>query len=134
MVLSSDCGRSDASPRHPRHFGKVNARVHNTAKKYGIKLQEYANVGHHLHLLINFKKRQQWTAFIRELTGSLAREIADDKGKNGWRFWSQKPFTRIVRGGPKAYLVVKDYIVLNQLEGEGVIGRWAHRQAKINSA
>ena len=133
VVLRSDCGRTDASMRHPRHFGKVNARVHNTAKKYGIKLQEYANVGNHLHLLIHFKKRQQWTAFIRDLTGSLAREIAGVKGKSGWKFWSQKPFTRIVRGGPKAYRVVKDYALLNQLEGEGLIDRFEVSALKNSS-
>ena len=125
VVLRSDCGRTDASMRHPRHFAKVNSRVHGTAKKYGIRLYEYANVGNHLHLLIHFKKRQQWTAFIRELTGSLAREIQGlrAKEKKGCKFWSQKPFTRIVRSWRKAYRVVKDYVVLNQMEGEGLIAR-----------
>jgi hypothetical protein len=93
-------------------------------------MYEYANVGNHLHLLIKLPHIRAWKAFIREVTGRIALFARRSGGrqKRVQPFWRHRPFTRIVRGWKKAYRLAKDYVVLNQLEGEGLISRREHRR------
>lgn len=104
--------------RQPQHFALVNEIVRESAKKYGVKLYRYANVGNHLHLLLKLLRRERWNAFIRELTGRIAQVVQESAG-----FWLYRPYTRVVRGWQKAYHSAKDYIFLNELEAEGRISR-----------
>lgn len=104
--------------RKPKAFAVVNEIVRETAKKYGVKLYRYANVGNHLHLLLRLARRERWNAFIRELTGQIAQTVGEKKG-----FWLYRPFTRVVRGWQKAYKIAKEYIYLNELEAEKCISR-----------
>lgn len=108
--------------RLPKCFKKVNDSVYETAKKYGIKIYKYANVGNHIHLLVKLSKLNLWAAFIREVTGKIGlimRMSMEIAGK----FWKYRPHTRIVRGWRKAFRIAKDYIDLNVLEAEGFISR-----------
>ena len=73
-----------------------------------MRVYEYANCGNHLHALVRIPRRSRWSAFIRELTGRIAR-------RTGVR-WMHRPFTRVVNGWRKAYRAVKAYVQLNRLE------------------
>lgn len=102
----------------------MNGLVGQIAKKHGVRLYDYANVGNHLHILIKLRSIPGWKAFIRELTGRIAQVVqglgARDKKKG---FWDQRPFTRIVRGWRRAYWIMKDDLIKNKLEAEGLIPR-----------
>ncbi len=105
-------------------LGPVNEIIRTTAKKHGVKVYDFANVGNHIHAVIKIFNLQSWPAFIRELTGRIAQVVGElvnydnDKG-----FWLYRPHTRIVRGWQKAFKIAKRYIYLNQLEAEGFISR-----------
>lgn len=122
LVLRSKKAKGALSFLHHKQFRKVNGLVSQIAKKYGIRIYDYANVGNHLHILVKLRSIPGWKAFIRELTGRLAQVVqglgARDKQKG---FWDQRPFTRIVRGWRKAYRIMKDYMIKNKLEAEGLI-------------
>lgn len=112
------------------------------ADKYGIKIVTFANAGNHLHLQIKLSNRFAYFKFIRAVTAAIAMKVG---GVNRWtkklatyevkqhemaqqtssssdrlrnRFWDRRPFSRVVESF-KAYLNLKDYIRINQLEGEG---------------
>jgi REP element-mobilizing transposase RayT len=121
---------TEAALRKPAVYRHVNLTVTRACRKYGVKLYEYANVGNHLHLLIKLPHIQIWGAFIREVTGRIAQIARGLKGrqKGDKPFWCHRPFTRVVRGWKRAYRLAKDYILLNQLEGEGLISRREHRR------
>lgn len=110
-----------------KSFGLVNEAVRGIAKKYGVKIYEYANVGNHLHLLVRIKNLRLWASFIRELSGRVAQVAQGLKGpqKSGLakKFWSQRPFTRIIRGWKKPFQIAREYVNLNLLEAEGFISR-----------
>jgi REP element-mobilizing transposase RayT len=110
--------------RLPKTFGKVHELIHEAAKKYGVKIFDYANVGNHIHLLIQVTKIKLWSAFIRELTGRIA-QVCRELGVavKGDGFWRTRPFTRIVAGWQKAFRIMKDYIYLNKIEADGYINR-----------
>lgn len=105
-------------------FALVNEAVREIARKHGVKLYEYANVGNHLHMVICVKKLRLWAAFIRELSGRVAQLAQGLKGpQKGRKFWSQRPFTRIIRGWKKPFQIARQYVNLNFLEAEGFISR-----------
>jgi len=82
--------------------------VYGTAKKYGVTIYKFANVGNHLHLLIKISRISRWAAFIRELTGRIAQVATAQLGLSG-RFW--------------LYRTAKMYVHLNWLQAEGFISR-----------
>jgi REP element-mobilizing transposase RayT len=137
--------------RTPKNFGRVNALVHQIARKYGIRIYEYANVGNHIHLIVRTGRRTSWAGFIRELTGRIAlllrKRIGTGRGRqteasrvsrtaipkpgsapSEQSFWQYRPFTRIVRSWRQAFREACDYVELNRLEAEGHI-----RRAEIRS-
>jgi REP element-mobilizing transposase RayT len=115
--------------RLPKAFGKVDAAVNRCARKYGVRVYQYANVGNHIHLLIKIPRRGAWAGFIRELTGEIAaamKVLFDIKEK----FWMFRPHTRIVHGWRKAFTIAKSYVYLNIIEAEGFIDRREIRTLK----
>ena len=113
---------NQGSMRNPKTFGTVHELITNTARKYGVRVYSYENVGNHIHLLIRVPRLSLWAAFIRELTGRIAQVVKCLLGLSG-SFWKFRPHTRIVQGWKKAYQVAKDYLHLNRLEAEGFIDR-----------
>ncbi|MGE0525895.1 MAG: transposase [Bdellovibrionales bacterium] len=110
--------------RLPRTFAEISDIIVSTARKYGVRIYEQANVGNHVHLLVRIGKVWLWAAFIRELTGRIARAmIVAGVAARGERFWKCRPFTRIVQGWGKAFKIAKEYVYLNQLEANGFISR-----------
>src|SRR5262245_56891845 len=62
--------------RLPKTFKTVETLTVQTAKKYGVKIFKRANVGNHLHLVIQMNPKL-WAKFIRELTGRIAQVIKE---------------------------------------------------------
>lgn len=87
----------------------------NLSRKWGIKVIQFANVGNHLHLVVRIGHRRTYKPFICALTGAIAHRL---KG-NIKKFWDYRPFSRVIYGF-NAWLSMRDYMVVNQLEGGGV--------------
>jgi REP element-mobilizing transposase RayT len=104
------------SMKSPRLFRPVNLMVHQVAKKYGISIYQYANVGNHLHVLVQLPSRRAWVQFAREVAGGVAQTMSNKKG-----FWGQKPFTRVVAGWRTAFWTVKKYIARQHDNMDGVV-------------
>lgn len=91
------------------------------AKRLGIRVYSYANAGNHLHLLVRAKHRDDYNAFIRTITGLIARLVArSERGKPGKaKFWDARPFSRIVSFAKQEFSAVKTYLLQNTLEAIG---------------
>lgn len=117
--------------RLPKTYEKVQKIIYGSAKKYGVKIYEEANVGNHIHLLVKLSHIRRWSGFIREVTGRIAllmRQLKIVAKKR--KFWKFRPFTRIVQSWNKAYRQAKEYVQLNDLEGRGLIDRSHFRNLK----
>ena len=113
-----------SSLRKPAVYRDVNLIVTRAAKKYGLTIYKYANVGNHIHILLRVPNRYLWPDFIREITGRIATLVQGLRGpEKGTKFWLHKPFTRVVHGWGKAFKAALNYVYLNQMEGEGNIKR-----------
>lgn len=118
VVLRSSQAKGDKS--FLKHRKKVRGIIDRFAKRYGVKIHTLANVGNHLHLHIQLANRFTYKAFIRAVTGTIALAMtgASKLKKNAKKFWDYRPFSRVVIGY-RAFLKVRDYVLVNQLEGQG---------------
>lgn len=122
ILLTMRCEKSVL--RLPKTFSLVDDCVYDIAKKHGVRVYKYSNVGNHLHILIKIPHVRRWAAFIRELSGRIAQLLMEKLSwVGGLSFWRFRPHTRIVGGWKKAFRIARGYVELNQLEAEGFISR-----------
>jgi REP element-mobilizing transposase RayT len=124
LVLRSTKAIGEWSFWKPINKNKIKWIISKFSKKYGIKILSMANVGNHLHFQIKLSNRYTFKPFIRAITSAIAMGVTGASRINplkkvpGDRFWDRRPFTRVVQGF-RAFLNLKDYIKINQLEGFG---------------
>ncbi len=132
LVLRSTKAKGEWSFRKPKNQAHVNRIIDKFSVIYGVRVISMANVGNHLHLQIKLSNRFAYKPFIRAVTAAIAMAVT---GRNRWsrasvppkpsdekprkeKFWDRRPFTRVVASF-KAWLNLKDYVRINQLEGAG---------------
>src|SRR5215213_6577840 len=57
VVLHSEQARGKWSFLHQEHKLKIERFIYSLSDKWGVKIYEYANVGNHLHLLVQAKTK-----------------------------------------------------------------------------
>ena len=130
LVLRSTKARGDWSFKKQGNEKKIRGIVEKFSVKYGVKVLSLGNVGNHLHFHIKLTHRAGYKPFIRAVTAAIAMAVtgtsrwtSKNQTKNGGgkrlKFWDYRPFTRVVQSF-RAFLTLKDYIEVNQLEGLGV--------------
>lgn len=90
------------------------------SRRYGLRVLEIGICGNHFHVLVRFQKRHLLIRFMRAFTGTLVRRLCGSE-KLARRFFDFRPFSRVVAAGRRAYYIARDYVLLNQLEGLGII-------------
>jgi REP element-mobilizing transposase RayT len=108
-----------------RHQRSVQDAMRRCARRAGVRIYDFANVGSHLHLLVRARSRAAFQAFLRSFAGLVARIITGARRgrplRNG-SFWSGLAWSRIVTWG-REYWTVRHYIFRNRIEatdGSGV--------------
>jgi REP element-mobilizing transposase RayT len=133
VTLRSSKAKGQLSMLHPKHCNGIEKFVHKTAKRWGVRIYRFANVGNHLHLLIQVPTREAWKRFSKELSGGIAQIVTQaqkgsallrsqdpsipESAKRG--FWDHLIFTRIVSFG-RDYQGVARYLIKNLFEAAGV--------------
>jgi hypothetical protein len=85
--------------------------VFSQAEKQSIRIYDLAVAKDHLHLVIVIPGRREYRAFIRSVTGLLARLF-------GKGLWTALPFTRVAQWGA-AYRELQRYMEQNREEALG---------------
>lgn len=138
VVLRSDVAQGNLSLLNKQY--KIKKIIQNKASLFGIKIYSYANAGNHIHLLIHIKSGNNiqakilWSKFIKSITGLIARLVTGAEKSTPFKnkFWTHKPFTRLVRSWLADFKQVKKYIFQNELETVGVI-KYVSRKPKFSS-
>lgn len=114
--------------------------INSAAKRYGIRIYQYAICGNHIHLMIRSKRRWLYRAFIAVVTGLVAQQVMQRQSfkvfmntkrkefagegvpaqEKGQAFWQHRPFSRIVNWG-RDYRNCLRYLTKNTLEALGFI-------------
>jgi exonuclease III len=67
------------------------------AKKFGVEIADFANVGRHLHIKIRIQNPTAFQKFLKATTCLIARKITGARrGKPFGKFWQGLAFTRII--------------------------------------
>lgn len=133
VVLRSSKAKGALSMLHPKHCNHVESFVRKTARRWGVRIYRFANVGNHIHLLIQVPTREAWKRFSKELSGGIAQIVTGArKGAALTRtkdmsvpesaqraFWDHLLFTRIVSFG-RDFQGVGRYLIKNLFEAAGV--------------
>ena len=126
LVLKSDKAYGALSFLNSRNQLVIKKLLADRAKRFGIKIADYANVGNHLHLKIKISSRENFAKFLKSVTAQIARLVTGArKGKPFGRFWQGLAFTRILTTSLEE-LNLKGYIEANRREAAG------SRQAREN--
>lgn len=96
----------------------IEALLRQKAAKFGVRIQDFANVGNHLHLKIRFQLRVSFQNFLRSVTGLIARQITGARRGNKLKksFWDGLAFTRVLKSW-KDEIYLRGYFTANRLEG-----------------
>lgn len=126
LVLRSSVAKGKLSFLTANNMARIEKTIHSVAKKLGVKVYRYANSGNHLHLIILPSSRPAFNAYIRSVTGIIARIVTGRERGQGENaavdsFWDARPFTRIIEWG-REFKSVSQYLNLNILEAVGFAG------------
>jgi REP element-mobilizing transposase RayT len=122
LVLRSSLAVGDLSFLRPKRRHLIRTLVEKIAREKGVKVYRFANSGNHLHMIVLPHSRRAFHAFIRTLSGLIARRtLGVERGRaKGIQFWDALPFTRILEWG-KDYRQACGYLRQNVLEALGFI-------------
>lgn len=126
LVLRSTKARGELALWRKQHKLEIQNILVRFSRRFGVKILSNANVGNHLHLHIKLSTRHTYVAFIRAISSAIAMAVT---GASRWnplkrstptdKFWDGRPFSRVVIG-QQAALRMRDYLLINQLEGTGL--------------
>lgn len=136
IVLKSDAATGDK--KFTKKKVEVLEKIHRRSHDYGLKIRKVAVASNHIHILVQLRSRRRFIAWLRGLTGVLARlMLGAEKGKAKLNskqdhFWNLRPFTRVVFWG-RDCTGVENYIGRNILEAIGFIAYTPRAYKIINS-
>jgi REP element-mobilizing transposase RayT len=81
-----------------KHNKLVVTRVlRSQARKWGVEIKEWVNMGNHLHLKLRFQTRSHFQNFLRTVAALISRQITGaKKGNKLGRFWDGLAFTQVI--------------------------------------
>lgn len=94
-----------------RHAPLIAKDAKRLAEKFSCRIYDTAVAADHVHLILTVAGRKEYRAFIRSLTGLLARKI--QKG-----IFTLLPFSRVANWG-KDFAQLKSYLRKNREEASG---------------
>ena len=67
------------------------------ARRFEIRIYDFANVGSHLHLVLRARSREAFQGFLRSFAGIVARRvIGAERGRRTGRFFDGLAWTRVI--------------------------------------
>lgn len=79
------------------HKPLVKRLLEEKSRRFFVQIQDFVNMGNHLHLKVKFKDAKRFQQFLKSFSALLAREITGAKKGNPFgKFWDGLVFTRVL--------------------------------------
>ncbi len=115
VVLTSHRARGTWSLR--KHDRTVRDVLRRMARRFDVRIYDFANVGSHLHLVLRARRRDAFQNFLRSFAGVVARRVTGaERARPIGPFFSGLAWSRVVSWG-RDYLGLRHYVFRNQIEG-----------------
>ncbi len=119
LVFKSTKAKGQWSFLAPRNKGVIHLLLDAAQKKWNGKIHRFENVGNHLHIIAQFKKRSDFQSFLREFTQKVMFQVTGaKKGNPQGKFFASIAYSRVIEWG-KSYRAAKNYLWKNALESLG---------------
>src|SRR5215471_8372149 len=116
VVLTSHRARGPWSLR--KHDRTVRDVLRRMARRFDVRIYDFANVGSYLHLVLRVRRRDAFQNFLRSFAGVVARRVTGaERGRRAGPFFSGLAWSRVVSWG-RDYLGLRHYVFRNRIEGE----------------
>ncbi len=116
LVLKSSRARGDWSLLRDRNRHWIERLVAIKAKKFGVQIQGYVNVGNHLHIKLKLRDRNGFQKFLKAVTALIARRVTGArKGAPKGQFWDALAYTKVIRVWRQEQTLNR-YLHANQIE------------------
>ena len=103
-----------------QHKDAIKKLLKTSARQYGVRVLGYENVGNHLHLIVQAKRRADFQNFLRVLAQAVCFLVTKArKGSPIGKFWDALAFSRVVEWG-RDYLNLLEYLRKNEWEAGGM--------------
>jgi REP element-mobilizing transposase RayT len=125
IVMRATKARGELNLLKASHQIVIKRILYKQSKKFGVRIAAFANVGNHLHLMLQFSNRKGFQNFLRSASAMIARAITRARrGTAFGKFWDALAFSRILTSNKEKAILVK-YITANVIEAKS--GRNARR-------
>lgn len=115
LILKSNRAKGNWSLLKPANKIFIEALIHEKAKKFGVLVDRFVNVGNHIHLKLKCSSKRNFQRFLKALTCLIARFVTKAKrGNPVGPFWQGLAFTRVL----KSYFEEKQ--LLGYLDGNEI--------------
>src|SRR5262249_23197084 len=115
IVLSSRRARGPWSLR--KHDRVVRQVLRRMARRFDVRIYDFANVGSHLHLVLRARRREAFQGFLRSFAGIVARRVTGARrARPSGPFFDGLAWSRVVAWG-RDYWGLRHYVFRNQIEG-----------------
>lgn len=119
LVFRATKAKRERSFLHRKHKAAIHCLLLDTAERFGIKIFRYENVGNHLHVLIQGRRRSSIRAFLRVFPQKVMFQVTGArKGNPQGRFFDSVAYSRVVSWG-REFEIVKNYLWKNAMEALG---------------
>jgi hypothetical protein len=117
LVLRAQQARGKWSFLGFKNRVEVERIVRRQARKFGVIIQDFANVGNHLHIRVRAGSRAGFQAFLRSITCLIARKVTGARRgfKLGKKFWDGLAYTRVLKSY-REELNLRGYFIANRQE------------------
>jgi REP element-mobilizing transposase RayT len=116
VVLTSRRARGPWSLR--KHDRAVREVLRRMARRFDVRIYDFANVGSHLHLVLRARRREGFRGFLRSFAGIVARRVTGAERANpSGPFFDGLAWSRVVSWG-RDYWGLRHYVFRNQIEGD----------------
>jgi REP element-mobilizing transposase RayT len=116
LTLTSRRARGPWSLR--KHDRAVREVLRRMARRFEVRVYDFANVGSHLHLVLRARRREGFQGFLRSFAGIVARRVTGARRANpSGPFFDGLAWTRVVNWG-RDYWGLRHYVFRNQIEGD----------------
>jgi REP element-mobilizing transposase RayT len=116
LVLTSHRARGPWSLR--KHDRTVREVLRRMARRFEVRIYDFANVGSHLHLVLRARRREAFQGFLRSFAGIVARRVTGARrARPIGPFFDGLAWSRVVSWG-RDYWGLRHYVFRNQIEGD----------------
>jgi len=117
VVLRSQKAQGKHSFLHKNNKHRVFKTIKQQAKKFYVRIDQFANVGNHLHIKAYAQMPGEFQNFLRSVTCMIARQVTGaNRNKKFGQFWDALAFTRILKSFTE-HQILRRYIFANEIEG-----------------